>query len=115
VARFEARHPIGIKAHLALVLLLYAGVRRSDLVRLGRQHVIDASPTDDLTFLVTAQGKPFTAPGFTNWFRERCAEAALLDRSAHGLRKARAARAAENGATTHQLMLHLRMADDQAA
>jgi len=57
-----------------------------------------------LTFLVTEQGKPFTEAGFTNWFRDRCAEAALPDRSAHGLRKASATRAAENGATTHQLM-----------
>src|SRR5262249_58952075 len=68
------------------------------------QNIIDASPTCDLTFLVTEQGKPFTEAGFTNWFRDRCAEAALPDRSAHGLRKASATRAAENGATTHQLM-----------
>jgi integrase len=39
VEKFEARHPIGSKARLALGILLYTGVRRSDLVRLGRQHV----------------------------------------------------------------------------
>jgi integrase len=37
VARYEARHPIGTKARLAFDLLLYTGVRRSDVVRLGPQ------------------------------------------------------------------------------
>lgn len=39
VVRFEDRHPIGTKARLALALLLYTGVRRDDVVHLGRQHV----------------------------------------------------------------------------
>lgn len=30
-----ARHPIGTKARLAFDLLLYTGVRRSDVVKLG--------------------------------------------------------------------------------
>jgi integrase len=66
-------------------------------------RIIDTSPTGDLTFLVTEQGRPFTAPGFGNWFRARCDEAGVPG-SAHGLRKAGAATAAENGATPHQLM-----------
>lgn len=37
VAKYEARHPIGTKARLALDLMLYVGVRRSDVVRLGPQ------------------------------------------------------------------------------
>jgi integrase len=41
VARFEERHPIGTKARLALALMLFTGVRRSDAVLLGRQHVRD--------------------------------------------------------------------------
>jgi integrase len=36
-ARYEARHPIGTKARLAFDLLLYTGVRHSDVVRLGPQ------------------------------------------------------------------------------
>jgi integrase len=36
-ARYEARHPIGSKARLAFDLLLFTGVRRSDVVRLGPQ------------------------------------------------------------------------------
>ena len=36
-ARYEARHPVGTKARLAFDLLIYTGVRRSDVVRLGPQ------------------------------------------------------------------------------
>lgn len=39
VRQFEARHPIGTKPRLALALLLFLGVRRGDVVTLGRQHV----------------------------------------------------------------------------
>jgi integrase len=35
VRGYEAAHPIGTKARLAMALLLYTGVRRSDVVRLG--------------------------------------------------------------------------------
>ena len=131
VEQFETRHPIGTKARLALDLLLYTGSRRSDVVRLGRQHVrngwlrftqhktrvvvelpilpalqesIDMTPTGELTFLVSEQGRAFSAAGFGNWFRDRCDEARLRQCSAHGLRKASAAGAAENGATASQLM-----------
>jgi integrase len=38
VAKFVAYWPIGSKPRLALALLLYTGQRRSDIVRLGRQH-----------------------------------------------------------------------------
>jgi integrase len=135
VHQFERRHTVGTKARLALSLLLFLGVRRGDVVTLGRQHVKDGwlrmvprktrhkrleasekpilpalanviaqSATGDLTFLVTKFGKPFTAAGFGNWFRDRCDEAGLSNCSAHGLRKAGATIAAENGATDRQLM-----------
>jgi integrase len=35
---------------------------------------------------------------------EACVAAGIMDKSAHGLRKAAATRAAENGATAHELM-----------
>jgi integrase len=41
VSAFEARHPVGTKARLALAILLYTGMRRSDAVQFGRQHVKD--------------------------------------------------------------------------
>lgn len=68
------------------------------------QDIIDQSPTGDLTFLVNDLGRPFTAAGFGNKFRQWCDEAGLPHCSAHGLRKAGAAIAAQNGATPHQLM-----------
>lgn len=37
VRQYEARHPLGAKARLALDLMLYTGGRRSDAVRLGPQ------------------------------------------------------------------------------
>lgn len=66
--------------------------------------IVDATPSGHLAYLVTTFGKPFTAGGFGNWFRRRCNEAGLAHCSAHGLRKAGATIAAENGATEHQLM-----------
>jgi integrase len=39
IAQFIACHPIGTKAYLALMLLMFGGGRRSDVVRLGRQMV----------------------------------------------------------------------------
>ena len=135
VRQFEERHPIGTKARLALALLLFLGVRRGDVVTLGRQHIkgtwlrhvprktrykrqdvsekpvlpaladiIARSPTGALTFLETEFHRPFTAAGFGNWFRVRCDEAGLPQCSAHGLRKAGATIAAENGATDRMLM-----------
>jgi integrase len=135
VQRFEERHPVGTKARLAFSLLMWTGVRRSDVVLLGRQHAhggwlkftqfknrarkpvqveipilpalqraLEASPTGDLTYLVTDYGRPFTANGFGGKMRRWCDEAGLSECSAHGLRKASATIAAENGATSQQLM-----------
>ncbi len=46
VQKYEARHPSGTKARLALALFLYTGVRISDVVRLGPQMERD----DELCF-----------------------------------------------------------------
>jgi integrase len=73
-------------------------------VRPELRAIIDATPSGNLTYLVTAFGKPFTANGFGNWFRERCDEAGLPHCSAHGLRKAAAARLAELGAGESEIM-----------
>lgn len=39
LAQFEATYPIGAKPRLAMALMLYFGVRRSDVVRIGPQHI----------------------------------------------------------------------------
>jgi len=59
---------------------------------------------EHLNFLVTEFGKPYSPDGFGNRFRAWCQQAGLPHCSAHGLRKAGATFAAENGATEHQLM-----------
>lgn len=68
------------------------------------QRIINASPCGDLTFLVNHFNRPFTDAGFGNRFRDWCDQAHLPNCSAHGLRKAGATIAANNGATAHQLM-----------
>ena len=134
VQQFEECHPIGTKARLALALLSFTGQRRSDIIRFGKQHakggyltftqhkgrnrnptrltlpilpvlqrVMDKTACGDLTFLVNELGRPFTDAGFGNWFRDRCIEAGVPGR-AHGLRKAGAIIAADNKATSQQLM-----------
>ena len=126
---FEVRWPRGTRERLAFDLLLYTGLRRGDAVRLGRQHVrsgvatirtektgqrvtitilppllesINAGPIGDLTFIATKDGRPMTKESFGNWFKEACRKANVPG-SAHGLRKAGATRAVDNGATEAQL------------
>jgi integrase len=41
--RFEKHYQMGTKARLALALMFYLGVRKSDAVLLGRQHVRDGA------------------------------------------------------------------------
>ena len=73
-------------------------------VRPDLQQVIDAAPSGHLMFLTTAYGRPSSTAGFGNKFRDWCNEAGLPHCSAHGLRKAAAARLAERGATAHEIM-----------
>jgi integrase len=64
--------------------------------------VLEATPSDHLTFLTTATGKPFSAARFTNWFRDMCNEAGLpKGTSAHGLGKAACRRLAEAGCSAN--------------
>src|SRR5262245_60445197 len=65
--------------------------------------IIAASTADQLTFLTTQFGRPFTSAGLGNKFREWCDQAGLQHCSAHGLRKAAARRLAEAGCTAHEI------------
>jgi integrase len=65
---------------------------------------LKAGPIGDLAYCVGAQGKPFTKESLGNAFKDACVAAGILDKSAHGLRKAAATRAADGGASTHDLM-----------
>jgi integrase len=64
---------------------------------------IAATPSEHLTFLTTAHGKPFSGGGFTRWFREECEAAGIRGFSVHGLRKAACRRLAEAGCTEKQI------------
>ena len=124
IAQFECTHAIGSRERLALVLLLYTAQRRSDIVGMGPQHMkegrirvrqlktnkllyipihprlaeaVDACPSGQLAYLVTARGTPFAKESFGNWFRKACDKAGLQNCSAHGLRKAASRRMAEQG------------------
>jgi integrase len=131
IACFEAANPVGTRERLALALLLYTAQRRSDVIRMGRQHVrnglvevrqqktgatlaipvhpelravLDATPLDQMTFLVTRSDKPFSPLAFTSWFKRACQNAGLPKAaSAHGLRKAAARRLAEAGCTAPEI------------
>src|SRR5262249_17915035 len=63
-----------------------------------------ATPSEHLTFLVTATGKPYSPNHFSETFREWCDTAGLPKRcSAHGLRKAACRRLAEAGCSEKQI------------
>ncbi len=130
IARYRKRHPAGTKADLALTLLLYTGQRRSDVVKMGWQHIdgdrirvrqtktgtfisipmhselkaaIAGLPKENMTFLITEYGKPHSVKGFGAWVKKRATEAGLEDCSAHGLRKAAARRLAEAGCSNQEI------------
>jgi len=129
IEKFERRWPPGTKERVWLHVLLYTGLRRGDAVKLGRQHVKDGiatiktektgmvvnipmlpdleatlkrGPTGDLAFICGESGRPLTKEGFGNMFRKAC-NAAGVKKSAHGLRKIGAVRAAESGLTVNEI------------
>jgi integrase len=129
---FEESHPVGSKARLAFALLLFTAQRRADVIRMGRQHisngliqvrqqktgtplripvhaslqaVLEATPSEHLTFLVTKSGQPYAANDFSEQFRRWCDDAKLpRECTAHGLRKAACRRLAEAGASASEIM-----------
>jgi integrase len=65
-------------------------------------EALRAGPTGDLAFICGGKRKPLTKESFGNAFRDAC-RAAGVNKSAHGLRKIGATRAAHNGATVAEL------------
>ena len=132
VEAYYKRWPLGTKERVWLDVLLFTGLRRGDVVVIGRQHVrdgvatlrteksqgeitvtlpilpvlqrtLDAGPIGDLAFICGKKGKPFKKESFGTAFKEACVAAGLHNRSAHGCRKIGATRAAEEGASVAQL------------
>ena len=131
IAAYQNAHAIGSKARLAMALPLYTGQRRSDVIRMGRQHiangvltvrqaktgvtlaipvhsdlkaVIDGTPGEHLTFLTTRTGQPYSGNDFSEQFRAWCDAAGLPAKcSVHGLRKAACRRLAEAGCSASEI------------
>jgi integrase len=132
VAQYEAKHLVGSQARLALALAVCTSQRSSDLIRMGRQHVkdgrinvrqhktgtrlwvpihpdlkaiMDATPTEHLTFLVNQFGKPYKSAGsFGQRMKLWAREAGLTGCPLHGLRKVCLRRLAEAGCTAPEIM-----------
>lgn len=124
LAQFEAKHPLGTKPRLAFAVLLYGAQRSGDVRFLTRKAIedgrvrlkqsktsnavsvpivaplreaLDAGPLGELLVLESNRGAAFTAKGFYNMVKRACIAADLPHCSAHGLRKAAAARLKARG------------------
>jgi integrase len=124
IKRFEARHPVGTRARLAFDLALFTGQRKADVCTMGPSDILrgklkikqqktgkelllpilpelaaSLAHTDasGAAFILNNWRKPYTVDSFGIWFKRRCLEAGINDRSMHGLRKAAARRMAESG------------------
>lgn len=126
IAQFRAHHALGTTPRLAMELALNTAARRCNVAQIEREHIrdsriavqhvkggnatrvamapetraaLDAMPAAPIKHLVlTKFGKPYTAAGFGNAFRDWCDQAGLPKRcSIHGLRKARSRQLAEAG------------------
>lgn len=130
VAAYRKHWVLGTRERLAIEILINTGLRRSDLVRIGRQHVKDqiihiragkngvelyipilprlaealgAGPIGEMSFLSSQYGRPMTKESFGNVFKSWCRSAGIEDKSAHGLRKLAATIVAENGGSEQEL------------
>ena len=132
VAQFERVHPVGTKARLCFGLARYTGAGRSEIARMGTQHIrdgeivivrqktgvdatitihpelqaiLDATPVTGLsTFLVTKTGRPFHPNDLSEQFRQWCNEAGLpRSLSLHGLRHTMGDKLAETGSNPNEI------------
>jgi len=76
------------------------------------QRTLDAGPTGDLAFICGSRGTPLTRVSFGGAF-SKAARKAGVKKSAHGIRKISATRAANAGATVAQLKALFGWTDDQ--
>jgi integrase len=131
---YRSHWATGTPQRIALEVLLHTGLRRSDAVRLGKQHrrgnihvigikkngetvdaIVPVHPTLEkhlatvpagcLTYIVTERGIGRSEKAFTNWIIEAARDAGLPPHSSpHGLRKATCRRLAEAGCSATQIM-----------
>ena len=141
--QFKKAHPYGTTARTAFHLAFDAGLRRSDVVRIGPGHrgethlrinqqktgkpvaimitdelakALDTSPAKGLTYVESQHGRPFSVKSFGAAMRRWVKEAGLpKGLSLHGLRKADGVRMAEAGATENEIAAKLGHSDTRSA
>ncbi|WP_455474688.1 tyrosine-type recombinase/integrase [Bartonella sp. B30(2025)] len=143
IEKYYQRWSIGTHERVWIDVFLYTGLRRGDAIRIGWKDVKDntihlktekskfqtdvflpilpelastlaTSPIGDETFICGKGGKKLTKESFGNLFRDAC-NAAGIKKSAHGLRKLAATRAANSGATVSQLKAIFGWTEDRMA
>lgn len=130
VKKYEDYWALGTRQRVWMAVMLYTGVRRGDAVRINAESiskgfltlktsktgtiiqipilaeldkVIKAGGAGDDFLIVGVKGHKLTKESFGNAFAAAC-DAAGVGKRGHGLRKIGAHRAAEGGATEHELM-----------
>jgi integrase len=130
LAQYEAFWPIGTRERIMFGVFCFTGLRRGDAAKLGKQHIrngvitidtektgtrvtipvlpelaeiIAAGPTGELSIIASKKGQPIRKEVLGNLFKKACRAAGIPNKSAHGIRKAAATRAANNGATVATL------------
>ncbi|WP_438721591.1 tyrosine-type recombinase/integrase [Bartonella rochalimae] len=143
VEKYYHTWPHGTHERVWIDVLLYTGLRRGDAVRVGWKDVKDniihlktekskfqtdvflpilpelaetlkIGPIGNETFICGKGGNKLVKESFGNLFRESC-NAAAIKKSAHGLRKLAATRAANSGATVSQLKAIFGWTEDKMA
>jgi hypothetical protein len=127
---YERRWPLGTRERVMFGVDAFTGLRRGDAAILGKQHIrngvitIDtekndtrvtlpvlpelaeipaAGPLGELSVIANKRGQPMSKETIGNLFRKAVRAAGIKNRSAHGIRKAAATRAADNGANIQTL------------
>jgi integrase len=128
--QFERHWPIGTRERVMFGVFCFTGLRRGDAARLGKQHIrngvitidtektatrvtipvlpelaeiLAAGPLGELSIIASKKGQPLRKEVVGTLFKEACRAAGIHGKSAHGVRKAAATRAANNGATVATL------------
>ncbi|WP_208439280.1 tyrosine-type recombinase/integrase, partial [Bartonella tribocorum] len=143
IDKYYKQWAIGTHERVWVDVLLYTGLRRGDAVRIGWKDVKDniihlkteksqfktdvflpilpelaetlkIGPIGEETFICSKTNKKFIKESFGNAFRDAC-NAAGIKKSAHGLRKLAATRAANAGATVSQMKALFGWTEDKMA
>jgi integrase len=129
IANYEAKWPRGTRERVMFDVFVYTGLRIGDAAIVGPKHVhngvimlatekndtavtlpilrplletLHAGPIGKETFIASKTGRPILKNSLDAIFRKAC-RAAGVNKSAHGIRKAAATHAADQGATVHEL------------